>query len=61
LSIGEWIQAMVVVAIIYAVAMIIIIAIWRLAKRDEENRRLREEGPNHSQPVKPSKFSGTAH
>lgn len=58
ITVTDWIHAMAVVAAIYLVAMLVIVGIWRLAKRDEEDRRLREEGPNYPQT---SKFDGTAH
>ena len=55
---NQWLQAFGILLLIFIVAMLFGLAIWRLAKRDEEDRRLREEGPNHQVT---SQFSGKAH
>jgi len=51
---------MIVVAAIFLAAVLVIVGIWRLAKRDEEDRRFREEGPNYPE-ADASKFGGKAH
>lgn len=55
---NQWLQAFGVLLLIFTVAMVFGLIIWRLAKKDEEDRRLREEGPNHQGT---SRYSGTMH
>jgi hypothetical protein len=55
---SNWLQAIGILSAIFFGALIFGLVIWRISKGDEENRRLREEGPNHPQA---SKYVGRAH
>jgi hypothetical protein len=56
----QWLTGTITCTVIFLAIGCFLLVLWRLSKRDEEDRRLREEGPNYEQ-SETSKFVGKCH